>query len=311
MEAQGNGLESSYINEEIEEIKDEIDQRFRQFKKFDVIGNPPFDHNFFYTNRCSSKCSFAEKIKQEWSTLETSLPDSIFVRAYENRIDLMRAVLIGPPETPYNHGLFFFDILFPDGYPSRPPKVFYCSHGIDLNPLLGKEGKVYLSLLDACWYQCCCLCRSETWNPKKSNILHVLESIHGQILNIKPYLDGTSGFSCSLYSGISKYNGNAFGLTCEAMIHVLKSPPRNFEDFVAGHFRQRAHPILLAFREGAEQSECTRQLFLKLLNAFESNGAYCKHHLFWARSEEENTDDRSTNKSLVTCSNNLKKSGNL
>ena len=45
----------------------------------------------------------------------------IFVRAYESRMDLLRAVIIGADGTPYHDGLFFFDIFFPDTYPSVPP----------------------------------------------------------------------------------------------------------------------------------------------------------------------------------------------
>lgn len=47
--------------------------------------------------------------------------DSIFVRVYESRIDLLRAVIIGAEGTPYHDGLFFFDVFFPSGYPNVPP----------------------------------------------------------------------------------------------------------------------------------------------------------------------------------------------
>lgn len=47
--------------------------------------------------------------------------DTIFVRVYESRMDLLRAVIIGPAGTPYHDGLFFFDILFPPEYPRVPP----------------------------------------------------------------------------------------------------------------------------------------------------------------------------------------------
>ena len=47
--------------------------------------------------------------------------DSIFVRVYETRMDLLRAVIIGAEGTPYHDGLFFFDVFFPAGYPKVPP----------------------------------------------------------------------------------------------------------------------------------------------------------------------------------------------
>lgn len=45
----------------------------------------------------------------------------ISVRVYEDRMDLLRAVVIGPAGTPYHDGLFFFDIQFPSNYPQSPP----------------------------------------------------------------------------------------------------------------------------------------------------------------------------------------------
>ena len=41
----------------------------------------------------------------------------------EERMDLMRAVLTGPGDTPYSKGCFVFDIYFPATYPNVPPLV--------------------------------------------------------------------------------------------------------------------------------------------------------------------------------------------
>lgn len=51
------------------------------------------------------------------------------VRACEDRIDLLRAAIVGPAGTPYHNGLFFFDIQFPSDYPHSPPVsiVFFIS----------------------------------------------------------------------------------------------------------------------------------------------------------------------------------------
>lgn len=47
--------------------------------------------------------------------------ETIFVRVYESRMDLLRAVIIGAEGTPYHDGLFFFDVFFPSNYPNVPP----------------------------------------------------------------------------------------------------------------------------------------------------------------------------------------------
>ena len=47
--------------------------------------------------------------------------ETIYVRVFEERIDLMRAAIVGASGTPYHDGLFFFDICFPPEYPREPP----------------------------------------------------------------------------------------------------------------------------------------------------------------------------------------------
>jgi hypothetical protein len=47
--------------------------------------------------------------------------DDIHVRVYEERMDLLRACIVGAAGTPYHDNIFFFDIFFPPAYPHEPP----------------------------------------------------------------------------------------------------------------------------------------------------------------------------------------------
>jgi len=47
--------------------------------------------------------------------------ETIYVRIYEERIDLLRAAIVGASGTPYHDGLFFFDVFLPPDYPHVPP----------------------------------------------------------------------------------------------------------------------------------------------------------------------------------------------
>lgn len=47
--------------------------------------------------------------------------ESIYVRVYEDRMDLLGAAIVGAPGTPYHDGLFFFDIYLPPDYPHETP----------------------------------------------------------------------------------------------------------------------------------------------------------------------------------------------
>lgn len=61
----------------------------------------------------------------------------------------MKALIIGPKDTPYEDGYFFFSIKFPDNYPESAPKVQLktIDGKIRLNPNLYSCGKVCLSIL--------------------------------------------------------------------------------------------------------------------------------------------------------------------
>lgn len=75
--------------------------------------------------------------------MSANLPEGIIVRFYSDHIDLLSAMIIGPKSTPYEDGLFVFDIMLPPEYPYKPPLLYYYSHSSDrLNPNLYTDGKV-------------------------------------------------------------------------------------------------------------------------------------------------------------------------
>jgi ubiquitin-protein ligase len=66
--------------------------------------------------------------------------------------DMMKgyAMIVGPSDTPYFGGFYFFEFTYPADYPHSPPKVKYCTNGnnIRFNPNLYCCGKVCVSLLN-------------------------------------------------------------------------------------------------------------------------------------------------------------------
>jgi len=60
------------------------------------------------------------------------------------------AMIVGPEDTPYFGGYYFFEINYPVDYPHSPPKIKYCTNGenVRFNPNLYKCGKVCVSLLN-------------------------------------------------------------------------------------------------------------------------------------------------------------------
>ena len=62
--------------------------------------------------------------------------------------------------------------------------VYYHFGGLRLNPNLYESGKFCLGILDT-WTSK----GNEVWNPTSSNVLQILVSIQGLVLNSKPYFN--------------------------------------------------------------------------------------------------------------------------
>ncbi|KAJ4975095.1 hypothetical protein NE237_000201 [Protea cynaroides] len=237
---------------ELDEKEDEVLKKYEAFKQFDTVED--YSDHFYargHTSQTKPAKSWTKKIQEEWEIMETSLPDSIFVRVYEERMDLLRAVIVGAAGTPYHDGLFFFDVLFPSNYPSVPPQVHYHSGGLRLNPNLYHCGNVCLSLLNT-WTGDA----NQRWIPGKSTMLQVLVSIQALVLNEKPYFNEPGYERIRGQLGGEKisqqYNEETFILSCRTMLYSLNRPPKNFEDFVIGHFYKHAKDILVACKAYTE-----------------------------------------------------------
>ncbi|GAB4824928.1 hypothetical protein Ancab_007800 [Ancistrocladus abbreviatus] len=258
-----------------EEQMDDVLRKLMYFKQFDTVEDFS-DHH--YKNSPSSRQqpskSWTKKIQDEWKILEQNLPETIFVRVYESRMDLLRAVIIGPAGTPYHDGLFVFDAMFPARYPDEPPMVYYYSGGLRLNPNLYECGKVCLSLLNT-WRGN----KMEMWLPEKSTMLQVLVSIQALILNAKPFFN-EPGYESS-YTGVEgerkskQYNREIFLLSMKTMVYTLRRPPKHFEDLVRGHFRIHSDDILSACKayiEGAEVGSSSINNQVQSSNRAEQSG---------------------------------------
>ncbi|KXG31481.1 putative ubiquitin-conjugating enzyme E2 38 [Sorghum bicolor] len=223
---------------------DENENKYTQFKQFDTVQNFS-DHYYAKNSNGEPTRAWSKRVQHDWKLLEKDLPAYIYVRVAEDRMDLLRAAIIGPKGTPYHDGLFFFDVHIPSNYPSGPPAVYYHSGGLRINPNLYDNGKVCLSLLGT-WSGRGC----EKWNPAQSTMLQVLVSIQALILNDKPYYNepGYESYANTPQGERSSmdYNDKTFLYSCRTMLYSLRRPPEHFADLVAGHFRVHGHIILAA-----------------------------------------------------------------
>lgn len=146
---------------------------------------PPSDHRYISRSSASSS-PFMRRIAKEHKILQSSLPPGILVRTWESRMDLLRVLMIGPNDTPYEYAPFVIDFYLDSAYPQSPPEAFFHSwtngNG-PVNPNLYEDGKICLSLLGT-WHTDE---RNESWSPAKSTLLQVLVSIMGLVLVKEPY----------------------------------------------------------------------------------------------------------------------------
>jgi ubiquitin-conjugating enzyme E2 Z len=149
----------------------------------------------------------------------------------ESNIQQVKALIIGPPDTPYENGFYFFNIEFPNDYPFSPPKVKFLTYesGIRFNPNLYTNGKVCLSILGTWsgpgWTTCL-------------NLITVLLSIQS-LLNENPLVNEPgfeyeTGTKAQNYSNVIRYSNIK-----TASIKMLETQPHGFEvfkDIMAKHF---------------------------------------------------------------------------
>eukprot|EP00058_Branchiostoma_floridae_P010079 XP_002595567.1 hypothetical protein BRAFLDRAFT_117489 [Branchiostoma floridae] len=186
--------------------------------------------------------SFFSNIKKELTLLSTSLPEGILVKTFEDRMDLFSVAIKGPHNTPYEDGLFLFDLKLPDAYPLIPPLLHYLAyHSGRLNPNLYEDGK-----------------GTEKWT-KDSNLLQVLVSIQGLILVSEPYYN-EAGFEKDKGSqeGLENsrcYNEMVLLKMVQTMSKMTLNPPDIFKEEIIEHCRQHGHRMIQRLESWLELSE--------------------------------------------------------
>ncbi|VBB75947.1 Putative baculoviral IAP repeat-containing protein [Podospora comata] len=153
------------------------------------------------------------KLFAQISSLHADLPDGIYVRYGESRPDMLKVLIIGPKNTPYEHGIFLFDILCGSDFPTAPPKVQFLTTGggkVRFNPNLYANGKVCLSLIGT-W-------NGQGWVPNVSTILQVLVSIQSMIFVERPYYNEPGYEIVPNHAGSEAYDRN---IECDTVYHAI------------------------------------------------------------------------------------------
>lgn len=205
--------------------------------QFLVQESAPADHHFVQEDDGAQMTKSAMKrAAKEWDWLQAGLPSGVSVIVYEDRMDLLRAMVEGPKGTPYEGGIFAFDLKLPHNYPESCPKAFYHSAGRYANPNLYACGKVCLSLLGT-W-------GGPGWDSSVSTLLQLLVSIQGLVLIEDPYCnepgqetDGGTEMSVA-------YNQQVQADVIHVMTKTAKSPLVGTEEIMMGFIAREGRGLL-------------------------------------------------------------------
>ncbi|XP_057828128.2 uncharacterized protein LOC131039403 isoform X2 [Cryptomeria japonica] len=198
-------------------------------------------------------------ILKETASLTTSLPleweSSIHVRVDPVRMDLLKALIVGPKGTPYQNGVFIFDIYLPPDYPQVPPQVHFLTTGcgmVRFNPNLYNSGKVCLSLLGT-W-------DGPGWQPWRSTILQVLVSIQSLIFVADPFYNEPGnemwtedddeedkddyGNYSACDAAEEENRSHRYNTLKIAILGALQEPDPSFKDVIITHFLHKKDEII-------------------------------------------------------------------
>lgn len=142
----------------------------------------------------------------------------------EDDIYNIKILMVGPKDTPYHNGFFFFDLRFPDNYPFQPPKVKFCTldSKVRFNPNLYVDGKVCLSIINT-W-------SGPSWTSVQtlSSVLLSIQSLLNEYpLRNEPGFENETDSRCITYNDLITYETSRV-----AVYNMLCNIPNTFESFL-------------------------------------------------------------------------------
>ncbi|MCJ1352534.1 MAG: hypothetical protein MMC33_002518 [Icmadophila ericetorum] len=183
--------------------------------QFTVLeGAPPSDHHFVHKT-VDLSAHLMRRIMKEQKLMTSSLPGGVWVRTWEDRLDLLRVLIVGPRGTPYELAPFIIDFHYGHLFPEEPPDSYFHSwtNGLGrINPNLYENGKICLSLLGT-WHA------EEVeaeWSAERSSMLQVIVSLMGLVLVKEPYYN-EAGFEILVGDNDSNVNSNLYSERARVM----------------------------------------------------------------------------------------------
>jgi ubiquitin-protein ligase len=150
--------------------------------------------------------------------------EGIYINYSTDNIRDITMMIIGPSDTPYQNGFYFFDMTIPLNYPLSPPEVRFSTYGdrIRFHPNFYVEGFVCLSILNT-WGK-------EEWCPSL-NIVAIAKTIQSVMnsnpITNEPDYENETGHLAQNYIKIIRYH-NFKTAICDA----VEACPLRFVNFL-------------------------------------------------------------------------------
>merc|ERR1712072_1034987 len=90
-----------------------------------------------------------KRIQKELQDLGSDPPANCSAGPVGDDLFNWQATITGPPDSPYQNGVFFLNIVFPSDYPFKPPKVSFVTKIYHCN--VNSNGAICLDILKDQW----------------------------------------------------------------------------------------------------------------------------------------------------------------
>ena len=94
--------------------------------------------------------SVISRINKELKDIINDPPNNCTAGPVEDEVFHWVATILGPTESPYEHGVFYLDIFFPTNYPFKPPRINFKTKIWHPN-ISHSSGAICLDILAAKW----------------------------------------------------------------------------------------------------------------------------------------------------------------
>lgn len=174
---------------------------------------------------------------QRPENMKTLNDSGIYYQFNEDNFHNVKVMMMGPRDTPYSDGYYFFDVNFPNRYPIDPPKVKFISLSrIRMNPNMYICGKLCLSMINTwsgpSWTACMSL----------SQVLVATQSLLNEYpIQNEPGYENERGQRSSKYNNVVSYAN----LKHHIVECLLKIPSgfEFFEDIMVERFKNNYQNI--------------------------------------------------------------------